>query len=408
MTLMPAGSAEMTEQIAAADASPSSGSALSLTELEIASGTVLGHQPALGAGFPDSAALTTAPTDPVGSDSPLTALENAMLPALQRTPCLVSFSGGMDSSFVLAVATRAARKHGLADPIPITWRCADAPGSQETPWQEAVLRDLRLEEHRVLEAFDTLDFVGPVAAQQLSRYGLLYPANLHVHLPLLEQAVGGSLLTGVGGDQVLNCWQPIRPLSPLGRVRRAVPQPLRSRWQRLRGRGEYSWLRAPAAREVTAGRRLQSQGYPADPIARMQWWITRRDVILTQHNLGMVAADLDVAVMNPLLDSGFLRALGALLGNRRGRSRAEVLAAIARTVDPSSALPSSAVGHRSKARFGEVFLRRHTRELVNAWDGTGLFETLVDARALRAEWLPQPSSTVTALLVQQLWLECNR
>ena len=38
--------------------------------------------------------------------TPLSALEEAILPALEREPCLVSFSGGRDSSAVLAVATR--------------------------------------------------------------------------------------------------------------------------------------------------------------------------------------------------------------------------------------------------------------------------------------------------------------
>ena len=41
------------------------------------------------------------------------ALEAAVLPALQRPPCLVSFSGGRDSSAVLAVAADVARRHGL-------------------------------------------------------------------------------------------------------------------------------------------------------------------------------------------------------------------------------------------------------------------------------------------------------
>src|ERR1700712_343258 len=60
------------------------------TMLEIASGVVLGQLLTSG---------QSAPRDP--SLSPMRALEMAVLPALTRPPCRVSFSGGMDSSFVL-------------------------------------------------------------------------------------------------------------------------------------------------------------------------------------------------------------------------------------------------------------------------------------------------------------------
>src|SRR6185503_3688944 len=40
---------------------------------------------------------------PASAGGPLAALERAVLPALRRSPCLVSFSGGRDSSAVLAV-----------------------------------------------------------------------------------------------------------------------------------------------------------------------------------------------------------------------------------------------------------------------------------------------------------------
>ena len=59
--------------------------------------------------------------------TPLAALEEAILPALRRPPCLVSFSGGRDSSCVLAAATRAARREGLQPPVPVTLRVSNAP-----------------------------------------------------------------------------------------------------------------------------------------------------------------------------------------------------------------------------------------------------------------------------------------
>jgi asparagine synthase (glutamine-hydrolysing) len=71
---------------------------------------------------PNAAALPQSPAAPVRD-----ALENAMLPALRRSPCFVSFSGGRDSSAVLAVAVEVARRHGLPEPVPATMRFVDAP-----------------------------------------------------------------------------------------------------------------------------------------------------------------------------------------------------------------------------------------------------------------------------------------
>jgi asparagine synthase (glutamine-hydrolysing) len=78
------------------------------------------------------------------------AFEAALLPALRRAPCLVSFSGGRDSSAVLAVAAHVARREGLPLPIPATIHFPHAGGTQETEWQEQVIGHLGLEDwHRV-------------------------------------------------------------------------------------------------------------------------------------------------------------------------------------------------------------------------------------------------------------------
>ena len=52
--------------------------------------------------------------------APRAALDQAILSGLQRAPCVVSFSGGRDSSLVLAAAVDAARRHGLPLPVPVT------------------------------------------------------------------------------------------------------------------------------------------------------------------------------------------------------------------------------------------------------------------------------------------------
>ena len=101
-----------------------------LSPIEIASGLVLGN---------------TQPLEPARAADPRAAMERALLAPLRRGPCLVSFSGGRDSSAVLAVATAVARREGLQPPIPATLRFPSAADSAETEWQEGVIAHLGLQ-----------------------------------------------------------------------------------------------------------------------------------------------------------------------------------------------------------------------------------------------------------------------
>jgi asparagine synthase (glutamine-hydrolysing) len=140
-----------------------------LTELEVASGLVLGPDPATPA--------LRLPEEPL---HPVRALELALLPALLRPPCLVSFSGGRDSSVVLAVSARLARREGLDLPVPVTFRYPTAPETNESEWQEMIVRRLALPEWRCRDVGDELDLLGPVAQRVLLRHGVLYPPNVHI------------------------------------------------------------------------------------------------------------------------------------------------------------------------------------------------------------------------------------
>ena len=77
-----------------------------LTPIELATNMVFEIDPG-ATGLPEITSETTV----------LSAVEDAVLPAVSRPPCVVTFSGGRDSSLVLAVATRVARREGLPDPI---------------------------------------------------------------------------------------------------------------------------------------------------------------------------------------------------------------------------------------------------------------------------------------------------
>ncbi|MFI9639966.1 asparagine synthase-related protein [Micromonospora sp. NPDC051925] len=357
------------------------------TPFDIASGTMLGVDPP-----------TLRAVPPVVPD-PLAALERAVLPALRRPPCVVSFSGGLDSSLVLAVAVRVARREGLPAPVPITWRFTDAPRADESAWQDRVVTALGVgETWEILRAGDDLDLVGPVAGRFLHRYGVRHPVNLHLHLPVMELAGGGSLLTGLGGDQVLSGWR--RPPSRSTRVRLARARALaRELPRRHRPRRLFPWLPAELARQVRRALRAEQRAEPRLLGPRIAWHVRRRDLVVTRSAFTAVAEDHDVIPVHPLLDPAFLDGLTALAGQRRRTSRGGLLAEIV-----GDALPAEVTAPRGKAHFRDVFLRTPTREFVRSWDGTGADPDLVDVDALRDTWSRWPIPSGTAALVQQLWL----
>ena len=212
-----------------------------LTPLEVASSLVLGSV--------EGGRRSTVEADPRA------AMERALVEPLRRGPCLVSFSGGRDSSAVLAVATAVARREGLAPPIPATLRFPTASDTAETEWQESVVSHLGLDDWIRLEATDELDCVGPVATAALARHGLLWPSNAHFHTPLFAHAHGGSFLTGIGGDEMLgpSRWLHARrvlagqvrprPRDVLAVAFALAPPRVRRLVTRRRMRAPFPWLR---------------------------------------------------------------------------------------------------------------------------------------------------------------------
>ncbi|GAB3985195.1 asparagine synthase-related protein [Plantactinospora veratri] len=376
-----------------------------LTRREIASGVVLGHVPEPPAHRPGPArwslGWTPPETIPVRQRAvtPLGALEQAVLPALRRPPCVVSFSGGLDSSLVLAVALRVARREGLPHPVPVTWRFTGAPRADESRWQDRIVQALGIGDWQLLQADDDLDLVGPTAGRLLRRHGLRHPANLHLHLPIVELATGGSMLTGAGGDQVLGGWRRARSGPLRVRLRRSAGQ-FRA-VLRMRGPGPemFPWLRPEVSAEIHRAFRAERRREPRRLDRRIAWHVRRRDLGLTCASLAALGAAHGVAVVNPLLDPGFLTTLTGPDGRRRCPPRDRLVAEIA-----AGLLPEVVTAPRPKARFLEVFLRGPTRRFVQCWDGSGVDEELVDVAALRTLWSRWPIPGGTAGLVQEVWL----
>ena len=344
---------------------------------------------------------------------PRTELEVEILHALRRPPCGVSFSGGRDSSAVLAIAVEVARREGLPAPIPVTKVFPDAPETDESEWQELVIDHLGLDDWVRLELHDELDLIGPYAASLLTRHGAIWPPLLHSNMPALEVVRGGSLLTGEGGDEVLGVdTHRVGPLTWMLRHPRATRRrhlaaaweslaPLRSRTRRQLSDpdAEQPWLR-PAAVEVLRqmvidDERHRPLGYASSVRAMQQ----ERGSVLATRNETVVAGDYDVHLSQPLLDHRVIEALaqdGGWLG--RG-NRTEVLRWLV-----GDLLPDDIIARTSKVDFDTTFMTDLTADFADRWDGSGLDDDLVDVELLRDIWRRGDRPGLSDPLLQAAWL----
>ncbi len=370
------------------------------TLLELASGIVSGEHAAADE-LPDPGLL-----------SPAAALERSALVAVSRPPCLVSFSGGRDSSLVLAVATRVARQEGLADPVPATLVFPTSPESRESQWQELVVRALGLGEwHRHEMAAGQLDLVGPVATEVLRNHGPLWPPNAHLHVPLLELAAGGSFLTGLDGDGLLGDFRWTRAAAVLtGKI---VPRPrdavrmlhalapvrLRTAWARRRTALELDWLLPPARAVVAQGVALDEGTEPLVWRRRAAWWRRRRYLALLEESFGLLARDAGTALVHPLLDPLFVAAMARAggVGGFAGRT-----AALKQLF--GGLVPEGVYERQDKASFDTALWGAPSRSFRARWRGGGIPETYVDIGELRTAWNDDVPHFGTALLLQSAWL----
>ena len=367
-----------------------------LGSIDIATGALLGFDPA-PAPLPRTAL------------APRAALERAIRPALQRGPCMVSFSGGRDSSAVLAVATALARREGLALPIPVTNVFPASAEADEACWQESVVSHLGLPDWVRLEHGDELDVVGPYARRLLSAHGLLLPCNVHFHLPILDAAAGGSLLTGIGGDELFSAARAPRSLL-VGR-RRGLPRRLAARAgarapralrRAVKGRRlsyDFPWLTAPARRALAREVAAAAVHEPRRLWPRLAFWRSLRYVNAGCIGLDLAASQTDTLLVHPLLDHHVWAATGALAAPRGFSSRSDAMARLF-----GDLLPAPTISRPSKASFDEAMWTATARAFAHSWDGRGVPREWVDVDALRDHWHGERPCAQTFTLLQSAWL----
>lgn len=371
-----------------------------LDPLEVSSGMVLG---------PRRSPVPEPASEP--ALDPWSALEPRLVEALSRPPCLVAFSGGRDSSAILAAATGVAREQGLEDPIPFTLRFGGAPRTDETEWQELVVRHLGLREWSSRAVTDELDALGPVALAVLERHGVHWPPNIHTFQLLLEPAAGGSLLTGNGGDEL---FQPfaghrlvvLRRLGTRPRsydlqylLRAVLPEALLAQWARRRSWVALPWLRPAAARELERRFARGAMRIPRTWSHELEKYLAGRSTEVASAISAALARDAAVNLVEPFFDPAFVRAVRDDAPPQGYGSRATPMKRYF-----GDLLPPHVTERSTKAVFTEVFAGERTRRFAREWDGRGLDPELVDPEALRRTWLSEVPDLRSLVPLQAAWL----
>ena len=350
---------------------------------------------------------------PAAPLSPIEALEQALRPALEHAPCLVEFSGGRDSSVLLAVALRLARREGLPEPIAITHRFRGLEETDEDQWQELVIAHVGATEWEKLAITNELDLIGPGAQSSLRRYGVVWPPTAHAKAALRPAGSGGSVVTGEGGDEVLG---PHRFATFRSVTSRAVPlrartvgyaglaiAPTAVRRRVMTGMHErqlgIKWLKAEPLRSLTRVLADESASEPLDWRRALYRHLSLPSVHYGMATLDRLAADSGWTNTHPFLDIAFLDALARVGGRRGFASRTAALRELF-----GDFLPDQVLARPTKATFGRVIFSDHSRAFVESWDGNGIDPELVDADALRATWQAATPHAMSSALLQSCWL----
>jgi asparagine synthase (glutamine-hydrolysing) len=335
-----------------------------------------------------------------------------MLPALSRPPCKVAFSGGRDSSAILAIATYVARRHGLHDPIPLTFRYEEYPRTWEDEWQELMVRHLDIRDWEIVAIRAEFDVLGPTARDTLHRHGLFWPPNSYTMMPMFQAARGGSLLTGRGGDEVFHSLVKVKKMTPIQIVRSLPPHralmvglvnyALPLRWKILAQyhRGlRFPWLRPAARREVRrrfVENSAQFQTGNRHPLERLD---DSRYLELSRGTTSALAYDTNVELVEPFVDRRFFRAIMSETPEEGFPSRNAALQFYL-----GDLLPAAVAQRTSKAVHTESFWGPDSRDFAKGWDGTGLDPSLIDPDVLRSHWLRPRPDMRSAIPIQAAWL----
>ncbi|WP_402467054.1 asparagine synthase-related protein [Isoptericola aurantiacus] len=349
---------------------------------------------------------------PWAEPEPRAVLERVVAEHLAAGPAVVLFSGGRDSSALLAVAVSVARAQGMDEPIAVSVRHPEVPESDETDWQRLVVDHLDVH-HEVIELHGEQSLLSETAQRAIRRRGVVWPTALQLREPVYKALDAAVLLTGEGGDHaflphrvtslrnvLLNRGRPSRRL-----LRSAawsvLPYAVQARRPGL-PREDQSWLRAPYGR-----RRLQLMNTGTHE--RWRWdqatWRVFEpravSVVLANHEAGV--REFGMAPATPFADPRFLAALARWGGRWGPAGRTDVMRRLFHDL-----LPDAVLARTSKAAFNGARWGGREEEFARSWDGTGVDPDVVDVEALRAAWLNPVLRSGTDHHLQTAWAASER
>lgn len=320
----------------------------------------------------------------------------------------VCFSGGRDSSAILALAASVARRRGAPAPVPVTLRFPDYPETDEARWQEMVVRHLELSDWIVIDRPDA-DVLDPAITDMVAARGLFYPSQIGSYLPIVAAAAGGVLLTGEGGDESFGGWRFRAVAHPIGWGPRSAAKAIAvaglsrgpdrvKHWYRQR-RLPYPWLTEAGRRAVDAALDEAAETEPLAWRRYLAWAFARRSWHLAQQTLDLLGESSDCRIVHPLAEPTLLAALAATWPRRGPADRTDVMEAVV-----GDLLPSEIVERDDKAVLAAVFLGARSRAFIEQWDGTGVDPEWVDTQALRDVWRRRYPYVGSLNLLHQAWL----
>lgn len=328
-----------------------------------------------------------------------------------RGPCYIPFSGGRESSMWLATATRYARGSGHEDPIPLTLRYPGLATEAELDVQERVVASLGLADWERVESAD-LDLIGPVARSVLAWTGPIWPPNAYLMAPLVEAARDGVFVFVTGLSDFFSWWRWAPLVSVLERRRRPVkrdvslaaaallPVSLRVRAARRRASPPpMRWMQPAAEGEALAVLRRRQADVPLRCDRAMAAQVTHRCFDGAAGTLGAIGESLGTSIVQPLRRPDVVESFAGAAGPRGFRGLNAMLLAMC-----GDLLPADLLDRRPGADLTRVFFGNTSREFAANWTGAGLDESVVDAEALRRNWLSDAPDPRTACLLQYAWL----
>lgn len=363
-----------------------------ITDYETAVGHVFGLEPSVPRATPSSR-------------TPLDVLGDVLEPHLAAGPCLIWQTGDDGGALGLVAAVRRARREGLPDPIPLT--LVTQPGAGDDPHVQAVVDATGLREWARVDATEGLDLLGPDARAALLRHGLRYPSIGHVVAPAARAAAGGTVVDCHGLREVWDFWRGTaarRVLAGMRRDRRALaasvlaftPKSVRRRAVAPHARAFVPDHVTPPVGEWLYERFVEEQlSMPLSASGAVRELHQRRCLWETARTFTSVGADHGATVVHFFMEPAVVGALAGVAGRFGWPTPAALVTQLAPELPARSTPPP-------RTPREPFWAGPESTEFIDAWDGSGLDETLVYPERVRAAWRRKDARA--GLLLQAAWL----